>query len=59
MIHFADIGYKAGDNWLLQEINCTVPTGQFVVVMGMNATGTSTLHKLMSDVLKQLRGSDK
>lgn len=57
MISLQNIGYKADQKWLLQNVGFQVQPGEFVVIMGMNGAGKSTLLKLLSGIMKPSAGS--
>jgi len=57
MIRLQHVGYKVDRKWLLQDVDITVPPGEFVVIMGMNGAGKSTLLKLVSGIMKPSEGS--
>ncbi len=57
MISLQNIGYKADQKWLLQNVSFGIEPGEFVVIMGMNGAGKSTLLKLLSGIMKPSAGS--
>ncbi len=48
-VTFENISFKypGHDEWVLQDINMTIPRGQFVAVVGSNGSGKTTLLSLL------------
>lgn len=57
MLQITEIGYKASERMLLQEVSFEVPTGALTAVMGANGAGKSTLLKILSGDLKAAHGT--
>lgn len=51
MIDIKNCSYQIQNKFLLKEINCSILTNEFVVIMGANGAGKSTLLKLIAGVL--------
>ena len=51
-----NLWFSYGDRAILRDINLTVNEGEFVAVMGRNASGKTTLVKHLNGLLKPTRG---
>ena len=49
-------GYSS-DRLVLQDLNCSIADGEFVLIVGQNGAGKSTLLKLLNGILKPGRGT--
>lgn len=56
MIEFKNVGFKY-PNFQLQNLNFTIDDAQIVAITGNNASGKTTLIKLMSGLIKNKTGS--
>lgn len=57
MIELKQVGFTYGAEPVLEQISFAVETGDFVVIVGPNGGGKSTLMKLMSGLLKPSKGN--
>lgn len=55
-IFVEDLWFSYGSNPILEDVNITIPQGDFVSIVGPNGGGKTTLLKLMLGLLKPSRG---
>lgn len=48
--------YQGAENYALNNMNLTIPQGQYIAVLGHNGSGKSTLSKLISGLFKPTEG---
>ena len=51
-----NLNYSYGSKSILKDIDLEVPSGQFVIVLGVNGAGKTTLFSLISTLLKLQKG---
>lgn len=56
MLEAKHLVYKIKQDFLVNEVSCTVQPGEFVVVMGANGAGKSTLLKMISGAIRPTTG---
>ena len=59
MIELKDISYHIGSNTILQNINLSIKRKDFIVFIGANGGGKSTLLKLILGLLPKYQGTIK
>ncbi len=52
-----DVSYSYGDTFIMQEVNLSVMSGEFVALTGPNGSGKSTLLKLAAGILNPYSGT--
>lgn len=57
LIDAKDIGYQAGDRWLVRHVDLSLKRGEIVTMIGPNGSGKSTTAKMLSGALKPTTGS--
>lgn len=57
LLQVKQLGYKAGDTPLLDNINLTLKEGQFTLITGPSGCGKSTLLKIIASLLSPTTGS--
>lgn len=57
IVHIEDLYFSYSGQEVLQDINLTVKTGDFVSIIGPNGGGKTTLLKLILGLLKPTRGT--
>lgn len=55
-VHLNNVVFGYGNDLLLDKINLTVPVGRFLVIVGPNGGGKSTLIRLIAGLLKPQGG---
>lgn len=56
MIELENVGYRVGENWLVQNINLVIENGTLCGIVGPNGAGKSTLLRLISGELSPTTG---
>ena len=56
MIQFKDVCKSYGKTPILQELNFTIPDGQFVVLVGPSGCGKTTTLKTINRLLNRIPG---
>jgi ATP-binding cassette subfamily B protein len=56
-VQFVNVSYKAGDTYLLRDINLTIPNGQTVGLVGATGCGKTTLVNLLSRAMDVTSGA--
>ncbi len=52
-----NVSKKFGGNWVLKDVNLSFDNGDVVLLLGANATGKTTLLKIISTIYKPTTGS--
>ncbi len=56
LIRDVDFAYSKGDSPILKNINCSIPSGEHVGIVGPSGSGKSTLMALILGILEPIRG---
>ena len=59
VIEAKDVGYKAGDRYLLKDISWTAAPGENWLVFGQNGCGKTTLLSILAGYKQQTHGQVK
>jgi ABC-type lipoprotein export system ATPase subunit len=51
-----NLGYRAGDRWILADVDVTIPPGECVAVVGPSGSGKTTLLTLLAGLLRPTTG---
>ena len=46
-IEFKNVSFRYGENWILKDINLTIPKGKTIAIVGQSGSGKSTLVDLI------------
>ena len=46
-IEFRNVSFRYGDNWVLKDVNLTIPKGKTIALVGQSGSGKSTLVDLI------------
>ncbi len=59
LIHTENLYYKYNnqDDWVLNDINLEIQSGEFLVIVGHNGSGKSTLAKMLNGLLLPSKGT--
>lgn len=57
LIHASGLGVRAGERWLLHDVDLTIGPGEIVTVVGPNGAGKTTLVRALLGLVDADRGS--
>ncbi|HDR2860770.1 TPA: iron ABC transporter ATP-binding protein FetA [Enterobacter asburiae] len=57
ILHIKDVGYRAGDNTILQHVDFCLSPGEFKLITGPSGCGKSTLLKIIASLLSPTEGT--
>lgn len=56
LLTFKEVSFKYGNDFVLKDVNFSIMQGDFLVIVGPNGGGKSTLLKLVSRLLLPTSG---
>lgn len=56
ILHIKDVGFRAGENTILQHVNFYLSPGEFKLIAGPSGCGKSTLLKIVASLLSPTEG---
>ena len=57
LLHLRDIGFRAGENIILQHVGFSLSPGEFKLITGPSGCGKSTLLKIVASLLSPTEGT--
>ncbi|WP_368542599.1 iron efflux ABC transporter ATP-binding subunit FetA [Enterobacter soli] len=57
ILHIKDVGYRAGENTILQHVDFCLSPGEFKLITGPSGCGKSTLLKIVASLLSPTEGA--
>ena len=57
LLHLRDIGFRAGENIILQHVGFSLSPGEFKLITGPSGCGKSTLLKIVASLLSPTEGA--
>ncbi|RTN99091.1 iron efflux ABC transporter ATP-binding subunit FetA [Enterobacter sp. WCHEn090032] len=57
LLHLRDIGFRVGDNTILQHVEFSLSPGEFKLITGPSGCGKSTLLKIVASLLSPTEGT--